>query len=486
MEKFPNKNTNNKNEASSSLQRVAPKSTSASTVAEVDLNEYKAQLTRYSSKDKVLILALVDTSFLDMTYNFYETSISKFNITNYLLIASDHQACEKLAASNIHCYVYMTDKNAATATVYRSRAFNQKMNIRTFMILDALKLGFTVLHTDVDIVFLKEPLRDLSSSSGDADLSCLSDAGTCNAGFIYIKPTRFSIDVYTRMKEMALNTKLDDQTALNKALRSATKELGSSAGRKRMLDENEYESGQRYFEFGGRYFAESAPCTRCIVVHNNWIVSKEAKRYRFRELLLWSYDHDGYYTNTTTKYLMYSNTPLNNSNSSQFGIELDALKTALYFGHVLHRVVILPRFHLTTQKSSAKRTVERPLNNWIKIMSFDRYFFEKYRENAFLQHPKVPREIKRDITPPFWIKTNYSETLFPKQPPHVTVLTPSDGKKTTDEDLIKWFGNEQAAILNFHSLYGIFGADSTPKSAETFFNDVKFAFKRSDYRQLKN
>ena len=101
-------------------------------MAEVNLDEYKAKLTAHASKEKIIILALLDTSFLDMTFNFYETSILKFHITNYLFIASDHEACETLATKSINCYVYMVDNNANKATVFKSYAFNQKMNIRTF------------------------------------------------------------------------------------------------------------------------------------------------------------------------------------------------------------------------------------------------------------------------------------------------------------------------------------------------------------------
>ena len=67
--------------------------------------EYNAELTKYASKENVIILALTDSSFLDMAFNFYETSIVKFNINNYLFIGSDHQACEKLNAKHINCYV---------------------------------------------------------------------------------------------------------------------------------------------------------------------------------------------------------------------------------------------------------------------------------------------------------------------------------------------------------------------------------------------
>ncbi|KAK2139283.1 hypothetical protein LSH36_1890g00000 [Paralvinella palmiformis] len=96
-----------------------------------------------------------------MTCNFYETSIVKFSIKNYLFIANDNQASEKSYAKHINCYVYMTNRNANKTLVYGTKEFIQKMNIRTYFILDVLILGFTILHTDVDVVFFSNPLEDL-------------------------------------------------------------------------------------------------------------------------------------------------------------------------------------------------------------------------------------------------------------------------------------------------------------------------------------
>ena len=79
----------------------------------------------------------------------------------------------------------------------------QNLNIRTCFILDALILGFTILHTDVDVVFFSNPLADLYSS-GHRNFVCLSDDGICNAGFIYLKPSKFTIDIYIRMKNTAM------------------------------------------------------------------------------------------------------------------------------------------------------------------------------------------------------------------------------------------------------------------------------------------
>jgi len=72
--------------------------------------------------------------------------------------------------------------------------------------------------------------------------------------------------------------------------------------------------------------------------------------------------------------------------------ELSALKTALAIGHLLNRVVILPRFHCGLAHS------ECPLNSLIHIKTFDSVFSGQYRENSFLRHPKVPDSVKQGVT----------------------------------------------------------------------------------------
>ena len=350
------------------------------------------------------------------------------------------------------------------------------------MILDALKMGFTVLHTDVDIVFLRDPLPDLASHK--QPLLCLWDESECNAGFIYLRPTQFTIDVYSKIKRISLDTKLVDQKALNLVRRRLMKQNPNIPFH--ALNKEEYVCGVAYFQRGGRHFAGINPCSRCIVVHNNWIVSKEAKRYRFQETGLWSYDDHGYYTNGTTKYLSYSNPIIPQGVNDHITIELAALQTALFIGHVLQRDVILPRFHLNQNKKKASTFYERPLNTWIKISKFDQEFYGRYRESSFLDHPKVPLAIKRNITTPYWIQTSSNMIYSGTVPSDVTVLRPANNISATVNELQGWFGGDETPVLRLHSTCGIFGSEAIPSLSETkeFRAKLDRAFVRSTYMQI--
>ena len=120
-------------------------------------------LQKHSSpNDKLIILAMTDYAFADMAVNMYETSFKRHGITNFLFVGAGQKSCEVLITKySLPCFHYANDSSANVASVFQSSDFNRKMNIRTYMIIDALQAGYTVLHTDTDIVFLKNPLPEI-------------------------------------------------------------------------------------------------------------------------------------------------------------------------------------------------------------------------------------------------------------------------------------------------------------------------------------
>jgi len=124
-------------------------------------DEFVAMLTRRSSSDRFIVLAMVDTAFADMAINLYESSLRPNGIENFLFVGAGRRACEILRNSALPCHHYVDDRATDVASVYRSADFIRKMNIRTEMILDAISVGFTVLHTDLDVVFIHNPIAHL-------------------------------------------------------------------------------------------------------------------------------------------------------------------------------------------------------------------------------------------------------------------------------------------------------------------------------------
>ena len=186
--------------------------------------DFLTTLARYATPDRFVVLALVDTAFVDMAINLVESSLRPNGIDNFLFVGAGREACAILLNASLPCFHYVEDKDTAVASIYKSPDFIRKMNIRTDMIIDALKAGFTVLHTDLDVVFLRNPLPELKSIMLGADIAALWDSIAYNAGFAVIRPTWFSRKIYERMKSITrFSAKTDDQMALNLAIQRMTR-----------------------------------------------------------------------------------------------------------------------------------------------------------------------------------------------------------------------------------------------------------------------
>ena len=115
-----------------------------------------------SSDDKLIILAMTDYAFADMAVNMYETSFKRHGFKNFLFVGAGQKSCEVLITKySLPCFHYANDSSANVANIFGSADFNRKMNIRTYMIIEVLQAGYTVLHTDTDVVFLQNPLPEI-------------------------------------------------------------------------------------------------------------------------------------------------------------------------------------------------------------------------------------------------------------------------------------------------------------------------------------
>ena len=308
----------------------------------------------------------------------------------------------------------------------------------------------------------------------NADIAPLLDNRALNAGFIVINPSPLSQQLYRTIRRITSSRRIDDQKALNKAIRMTKRhrKRDETVLRVNVLDKNQFLSGVNYFEKSKRKFPKlSDGCkplneSKCpLVVHNNWIVGKEAKIYRFREHLMWLYDGDDrYYSSETRKYLTYANSkPTASNNSLPKNVterELSTLRTALAIGLLLNRVVILPRFHC--------RHGECPLNSIVHIKTFDAHLAGCYRENSFLRHPKVPYSVTHDVTDRQYI-THVNQTF---------------DVRVSRAEITRLFGDVSAKVLNLGDVHRV-AVDLDDGSTDRAFSiRLQAAFRRARYRQI--
>jgi len=317
-------------------------------------------------QNKSVILAMVDAGYVDMAMNFYETSIVPFGLSNMLFVSLHSDSCLEMQRYNLPCFTYSNDSVGGRDSNYMSKDFLGKMNIRTSFTYSALSWGYTILQVDIDIVFFHNPYSYFTCK--DCAIESMQDGikNYINAGFMLIRANKTTVQLYMEMMARALqNPMSEDQGNINKIVHKRHIKY-------RVLSSNQFVCGLDYFEKPKRYFADTAkPCPECVVVHNNWIVSKQAKVYRFKEMLQWVVDVKGYYSSTSERYLMY-----NDSNTtSDDTMQKRALINALAISQILNRTLILPKLHCT-------KHAECPFNSRYYIRHLDQYF-PRYRESVF-------------------------------------------------------------------------------------------------------
>jgi len=307
------------------------------------------------------------------------------------------------------------------------------------------------------------------------DLAAIRDKTVYNAGFIVVKPKAVNRRIYTMMQDISRKSRnsLHDQIALNIAIRTLR--------RRKILTSVTYLNSRLYMD-GSLYFERMRPLlpssddrcssvnkTKCpvLVVHNNWIVSKQAKTYRFREHFMWSYDgKDGYYSSQSRNYLMYTNpAPTPNVSQDIRILQMSSLGTALALGYLLERTVILPRFYRSANGKPC------PLNSYIRMATFDGCFRGKYRESNFLQHPKVPQAVKQNMS---------HQPLIS----HATRLSSSSKQFTVDSSsVVRLFRDRKERLLDVGILAGVTIKFSDNSTRNTFNQKVYKAFRTTNYRQ---
>ncbi|ELT93412.1 hypothetical protein CAPTEDRAFT_215597 [Capitella teleta] len=434
-----------------------------------------------------IVLVVVDSGYIEMAINLHRTSFEKLQIDNYLFVGIDHQVCSGLRLHGVVCVThegFMGEKNSDSN--WGSTEFMQKTHFKTRVVLQGLQLGFQVLITDVDVVFFKNPFPYFTCS--DCDIEISNDISEGNSGFYLARPTSPARTLHASAWEIGkvAGDRISNQKALNRMLENMQMKNEIKI---KFLSKYLFPNGVDYFESGHRYFADSPACSQCVMVHNNWILTKAAKVYRFKETGLWLNDRHQYYSSTDRKYILFAN-PVNSSYEDIRKLEKNALYSALHLAKLLNRTVILPRFHSYKPCTFCH---DHPLNSHYSIASFDKYVgIDNYRENSFLSNPLVPSGVVQSTSPQLHIRTRKVDQLVRAQryeidrleetlmlnPSNLT-LGPSRG-----EVLAFCAPYSHVSVLRFHSLYGVYEMERGHDMGAAYDALISAAFKRGQYRQL--
>ncbi|PON40460.1 Nucleotide-diphospho-sugar transferase [Parasponia andersonii] len=188
-----------------------------------------------------LIVALANSNVKSMLEVWF-TSIKKVGITNYLVVALDDET-EDFCKSNDVPF-YKRDPDDGVDTIGKTGGNHAVSGLKFRILREFLQLGYSVLLSDVDIVYLQNPFDYLHR---DSDVESMSDGHNnmtaygyndvfdepsmgwaryahtmriwvFNSGFFYIRPTIPSIELLDRVARRLSREKAWDQAVFNEEL----------------------------------------------------------------------------------------------------------------------------------------------------------------------------------------------------------------------------------------------------------------------------
>nr|DAD21735.1 TPA_asm: hypothetical protein HUJ06_023198 [Nelumbo nucifera] len=206
------------------------------------VNPRLAKMLEKVAVRKELIVALANSNVKGMLELWF-TSIKKVGIPNYLVVALDDEI-ENFCNSNV-VPVYKRDPDEGIDSIARTGGNHAVSGLKFRILREFLQLGYSVLLSDVDIIYLQNPFDHLYR---DSDVESMTDGHNnmtaygyndvfdepamgwaryahtmriwvYNSGFFYIRPTIPSIELLDRVADrLSRQPNAWDQAVFNEEL----------------------------------------------------------------------------------------------------------------------------------------------------------------------------------------------------------------------------------------------------------------------------
>ncbi|KAK4434502.1 Arabinosyltransferase RRA3 [Sesamum alatum] len=206
------------------------------------VNPRLAKILAEVAVGKELIVALANSNVKPMLEVWF-TNIKKVGIPNYLVVALDDAIVDFCKSNDVP--FYKRDPDEAIDSVGKTGGNHAVSGLKFRILREFLQLGYSVLLSDVDIVFLQNPFDHLYR---DSDVESMTDGHNnmtaygyndvfdepamgwaryahtmriwvYNSGFFYIRPTIPSIELLDRIADrLARQSNAWDQAVFNEEL----------------------------------------------------------------------------------------------------------------------------------------------------------------------------------------------------------------------------------------------------------------------------
>ncbi|KAI9033203.1 nucleotide-diphospho-sugar transferase-domain-containing protein [Hyaloraphidium curvatum] len=377
-----------------------------------------------------VMVSFASASYWDMTLNFVK-SVQQAGIPNLLIVTMDNASSLFASEVGIPFFPYHAHLNSSDGGTdeFGTDIFRDMVNRRCSLIAVALRAGFNILLSDVDVVWKRNPFPFFSQ--GDYDLEIQSDSRRAftermpqtpfsdfvNAGLFYARGIPKVTDLFQTLADrLREDPTRDDQTELNRLLNDNAFNI-----RYRVLDPVLFPNGFQHFSRSISARAGVDP----FCIHNNWVIGQTTKIYRFREAGVWLQDPperlDG-----TGRYLAIYEPSIGNNGWNNVR---NSLRAGLAIAQVLNRTLILPKTY-----SHHMHPTTVTLDYYLSYQDFVSQF-PNIREAAFVERvfSEKPDQIFHiDIGPS-------SHGNLPTGVPLVNVTAAGRFRGASDDELSTWF-----------------------------------------------
>ncbi|KAK1369597.1 Glycosyltransferase [Heracleum sosnowskyi] len=215
--------------------------TNPTVVPDDSVNPRLSKILEKISVNKEVIVALANSNVKDMLEVWF-TNIKRVGIPNYLVVALDEDIDSFCQSNNVP--VYKRDPDEGIDAVAKVGGNHAVSGLKFRILREFLQLGYSVLLSDVDIVYLQNPFNYLYR---DSDVESMTDGHNnmtaygyndvfdepsmgwaryahtmriwvYNSGFFYIRPTIPSIELLDRVAGRLSRENAWDQAVFNEEL----------------------------------------------------------------------------------------------------------------------------------------------------------------------------------------------------------------------------------------------------------------------------
>ncbi|GLT92157.1 hypothetical protein SLE2022_100080 [Rubroshorea leprosula] len=216
--------------------------TNPTVVPDESVNPRLAKILEKVAVQKEVIVALANSNVKESLQVWF-SNIKRVGIPNYLVVALDDQIAEFCKSNDVP--VYKRDPDEDIDSIARTGGNHAVSALKFDILREFLQLGYSVLLSDIDIVYLQNPFDHLYR---DSDVESMSDGHNnmtaygfndvfdepamgwaryahtmriwvYNSGFFYIRPTIPAIELLDRVAHrLATQENLWDQAVFNEEL----------------------------------------------------------------------------------------------------------------------------------------------------------------------------------------------------------------------------------------------------------------------------